>query len=95
MSPEQEAAAVAAVQHDDNVGRFVRIDWIDSGLAVHGWHSVDTVPQKLPRVVTVGMWMGESDEAVMVGGSHDVSNNNWGECQLILKATITERTWLS
>lgn len=95
MTPEAEVAAVASIVGDEDEGRPVRIKWTDSGMAVHGWQQRDSIAPTMPAIETVGLWMGESADVVMVGGSRDPNNSNWGECQLIWKPSITSKEWLS
>lgn len=100
MTPDEEAMHALTIESDDNVGRAVRIHWIDSGMSLHGWRTSDTLPEMTPYIETVGIWMGENPNVVMVGGSRDPSNvdsskGNWGECQLIWKLAITRMEWLS
>lgn len=92
---EAEAAEVASVSDDEHKGKAVRIRWIDSGLALHGWQRMDALPKDTPAIETVGLWMGENERVVMVGGSRDADNDNWGECQLIWKPSITAKEWLA
>ena len=91
MSVESES-----VSADDNTGRAVRVRWIDSGLAVgHGWKQTSELPSSVERVETVGLWMGENEEVVMVGGTRDTANESWLAVQLIYKPCITGMEWLS
>lgn len=89
-----EAAEALSVIEDDNLGKPVRVRWIDSGMSIHGWRQLPAVFEDPPSVETVGLWMGENERVVMVGGSRDADNENWGECQLIWKPSITSREWL-
>ena len=96
MTEEEIAAATeaASVEMDARTGRIVRIRWTDSGMAVHGWTQRSQMPTEMPAIETVGLWFGETDNVVMVAGSHDKHNDNWGECQLIWKPSITALEWL-
>lgn len=96
--PHEHAVAeeVANVNADADLGRPVRIVWIDSGLSVHnGWMDAKDLPAMVETVETVGLWMGENDSIVMVAGTRDSSNESWLHAQLIWKAAITAKEWLS
>lgn len=95
MTAEREAAEALSVAQDADIGRAVRITWIDSGQAAHGWQSIDSLPAATPTIETVGLWMGENANVMMVGGSHDAINCNWGECQLIWKPAVLNKEWLA
>lgn len=82
------------VMQDDDLGRPVRIRWIDSGLAVHGWSAEHELPKTVSHCESVGLWMGENDEVVMVGGTRDAETSNWLNVQLIWKPSIIEKEWL-
>lgn len=94
MSPEDEVKHVAAIAADADEGRPVRIRWTDSGMAIHGWQPREVIEPVMSSVETVGLWMGENEEIVMIGGSRDRLNGNWGECQLIWKPSISHKEWL-
>lgn len=96
MNVEAEVAAVRAITEDEDTGRAVQVTWTDSGQALHGWQSEATIREHvMPVIETVGIWIGESDDMVMVAGSRDETNCNWGECQLIWKPAISRKEWLT
>ena len=90
-----DADMVGTVMQDADKGRVVRVRWIDSGLAVHGWNHPHEVPKSVETVESVGLWMGENDEVVMVAGTRDMANDNWLNVQLIYKPCIIDKEWLS
>lgn len=90
-----EGEVIDTVMLDDNVGRAVRVRWIDSGLAVHGWKTIGELPQSVEEVETVGLWMGENDHCVMVGNTRDSKGNSWLGAQLIWKDAITTKEFLA
>ena len=87
------------ITSDENLGRPVRVNWIDSGLAVHSWTTLKDMPDNVEHVESVGLWMGENDNVVMLAGTRagtrDSSNDNWLNCQLIWKQAIIEQEWLT
>lgn len=89
-TPEQDT-----VMQDDDTGRIVRLRWLDSGLAVHGWHQMSDLPQSIEEVETVGLWMGQNDAVVMIGSSRDAHSNSWLGIQLVWKDAITTKEFLS
>ena len=91
---ELDAEVVGSVNQDDDLGRPVRILWIDSGLAVHGWTQRHEMPAMVETVESVGLWMGENDDVVMIGGTRDKGNHSWLNCQLIWKESIRGKEWL-
>jgi hypothetical protein len=94
MSPGDEIKHVMSIVADADEGRPVRVCWTDSGMAVHGWQSRESIDPVMSSIETVGLWMGEDEEIVMIGGSRDRLNENWGECQLIWKPSISLKEWL-
>jgi hypothetical protein len=90
-----EDIEVENVNADDDLGRPVRIKWIDSGLAVGSWTQARDLPDDVATVESIGMWMGENDHVVYLAGTRDVDNENWLNCQLIWKRAIIEKEWLT
>jgi hypothetical protein len=45
-------------------------------------------------VTSVGLWMGENDDVIMVAGAKDDANQNWLHVQLIWKPSIVRQVWL-
>jgi hypothetical protein len=82
------------VMADSDVGRPVRVRWIDSGLAVHGWNTFEELPASVEEVETVGLWMGENDDCIMIGSTRDSKANSWLGAQLIWKDAICKKEWL-
>jgi hypothetical protein len=95
----EEEAALSNITSDDNLGKPVRVRWIDSGLSLHRWLNKDDVEEKtkdmLSPVETVGLWMGENETVVMVGQSRDAEHANWMSAFLIWKPSIQAVEWLS
>lgn len=83
------------VMQDDDLGRPVRVRWMDSGLALTGWKQKTELPSFISPVESVGLWMGENDEVVMMAGAHDEDNHNWLNVQLIWKPSVIVKEWLS
>ena len=76
-----------------------RIHWTDSGMHLdHGWAKATAFAQSAMNwsgeVVTVGQVIHEDDSVVVVGLSHDTSNDEWYGAQLIYKPCITKRETL-
>jgi hypothetical protein len=92
---EEEAAEVRSVSQDEDTGRPVRVRWVDSGLGITGWKQMKDMPSDVSHCESVGLWMGENDRIVMIGGSRDDTNDNWNEAQLIWKPSIISKEWLS
>jgi hypothetical protein len=91
----EEEVAVTSVPQDADLGRVVRVRWTDSGLAMHGWQELrDASTKTVSDVETVGLWMGENDNVVMVAGTRDADNENWLNVQLIWKPSIISKEWL-
>jgi hypothetical protein len=86
---------IDTVMQDDYVGRPIRVMWIDSGLACDGWRTPGELPAMVETVESVGLWMGENDQVVMIGGTRDSQNNGWLHCQLIWKTAIQSTEWLT
>lgn len=86
---------VRNVTSDDDLGRAVRVRWMDSGLSVHGWRQISDIPTNVEECESVGLWMGENEHVVMLGGSRDSNNNNWNDVQLIWKPSMLVKEWLS
>lgn len=98
MSPSDPAGLAESegtVMQDSDLGRIVRIRWIDSGYALNGWTHTDKVPETVMTVESVGLWMGENDKVIMVAGTRDEANDNWLNVQLIYKPCIETKEWLS
>lgn len=100
MSPEEGTLEeTSVVGHPDEVGRPVRIRWVDSGMTVPRWAAASYIEGKtqdmLGAVETVGLWMGENEHVVMVGQSRDVTNGNWMAGTLIYKPCILDKEWLT
>lgn len=94
---EDTLAALSSLQQDEDTGRAVRIRWTDSGLAHHtGWQSFTsaTDDHKVMDVETVGIWMGENEQVVMVAHSRDADNDNWNVSMTIFKPCIISKEWL-
>lgn len=97
----KEIPELSNVMLDGDLGRVVRIRWIDSGMSLpHRWLTREQAMTKMETmesapVETVGLWMGENDYVVMVGQSRDRTNDNWMAAQLIWKQCITEKEFLS
>jgi len=90
-----EAPIDAIAVEGDNVGRAIRVVWVDSGLAVHdGWIDADSLPDNVETVESVGIWIGENDNVVIIAGTRDHENEQWLNCQLIWKKAIVEKRWL-
>lgn len=92
-----EREEMKTVNEDCNTGRAVRIVWTDSGLAHHaGWEKFRDVGERsrVMEVETVGIWMGENDDVVMVAHSRDDANQNWNVAMTIYKPCITQKVWL-
>jgi len=96
-SPETKGA-LADITSDDNLGRAVRVRWIDSGMHYDaGWaHREEFLGDDLKTMEceSVGLWMGESDHAVALGQTRDIENNNWMAAQIIWKPSILAVEWL-
>ena len=76
-----------------------RIHWTDSGQHMdHGWAKATVFAQSAMNwdgaVVTVGQVIHEDEDVLVVGLSHDVSNDTWYGAQLIYKPCITKRETL-
>lgn len=89
-----------SVNADDDLGRAVRVRWIDSGLAVHdGWMLRSELPDNVCTVETMGLWIGENEDVVMVAGTRAeagaMGSEQWLNCQLIWKPSIVSKEWLS
>lgn len=90
-----------SVNADEDLGRAVRVRWIDSGLAVHdGWMLRSELPDNVCTVETMGLWIGENEDVVMVAGTRAEagsmgSSEQWLNCQLIWKPSIVSQEWLS
>lgn len=73
-----------------------RVVWVDSGMHyAEEWKDLD-VFKSLARgwnglVTTVGTLMFEDENVVLLGLSHDESNDNWFGAQLIWKKAIESR----
>lgn len=94
MIPDEDITA------DADLGRSVRIRWIDSGLAAHdGWMSRSEIPTNVWTVETVGLWLGENDNVVAVAGTRALGEDKGSEqylnAQLIYKPCVVSKEWLS
>lgn len=84
-----------------DTGRIMLIEWTDSGMSRGGaWMSFDTATSEvcentLAPVVTVGLYMGEDDDVLVLAQSHAASENGYYNMQVVLKSCITKRGWLS
>jgi hypothetical protein len=84
---------------DDDVMRPVYIKWLDSGLFIaDGW---EPVAQVLPKArltgmtcTTIGHLVHEDDEVVVVGLSHDESNEAIYGAQVIARRNVLEFKYL-
>ena len=86
---------VTSVPEDDQRGRAIRVVWVDSGLAVHdGWMTAIELPDNVETVESVGIWIGENEHVVILGGTRDHKNEQWLNCQVIWKKAIVEKRWL-
>lgn len=83
-----------SISADLDLGRPVRIRWIDSGLSVTEWSDRHELPKDVSRVESVGLWIGENDHVVYIAGTRDVENEHWLNCQIIWKRAIIEQEWL-
>lgn len=90
-----EELAAKSVSADEDLGRPVRVRWLDSGLALYGWQQKGDLPDNVSEVESVGLWMGENENVVMVGGTRDAENQNWLNVQLIWKPCLVAKEWLS
>jgi hypothetical protein len=79
------------VTADENIGRAVRIRWIDSGLhsdrswaGLHEWE----LDMKAAECDTVGLWIGENENVVAVAQTHDAANGNWMAVQVVWKVAV-------
>lgn len=93
---QHDSEELSTVMQDDDVGRAVRIRWVDSGLAYGaGWQKIDDLPDiHVETCETVGIWMGENDNVVMVGQTRDAANDNWNQPMVIWKPSIVAKEWL-
>lgn len=95
-----ETLKAESVSEDDDLGRSVRVRWIDSGLAVHnGWMTRSELPDNVATVETVGLWLGENEHVVVVAGTRamgeEAGSEQYLNCQLIYKPCIVIKEWLS
>jgi len=91
----RDAAGDGSISEDRHTGRPVRVRWVDSGLSTGlGWKSWSELPANVEEVETVGLWMGENDNVVMVGGTRDQANDAWLNAQLVYKPCIRTVEWL-
>lgn len=86
------------IEQDPDLGRAVRIIWIDSGLhRSQGWGTLEDYKvhkDGVMEVETVGLWMGQSAKAIAVAQSRDEDNGNWMAAQIIYKPCIIRKEWL-
>ena len=98
MPQEEFEKALVDITQDPDLGRAVRIIWIDSGLhRDRGWAPREEFLESdfhVLEVETVGLWMGESDTAISIGQSRDAHNDNWIAAQIIYKPCIVRKEWL-
>lgn len=74
---------------------MVRVLWIDSGMHVdHGWGPVREYMQNATvakmKVLTVGILMAETEEAVAVALSYDDALDQWNGAQLIARQNVLD-----
>lgn len=79
---------------------YILVRWIDSGMHVdHGWDTLDKYKEDIESmcltVETVGKLMHETDDALMVGLTHDPTRSAWYGAQIICKSNIIEVVYLS
>ncbi len=90
----QDSSEPQDVMADEHLGRPLLVRWIDSGLALNGWTSQHDIPKTVSSVESVGLWIGENDEVMMIAGTRDEENCNWLNVQLIWKKAVTGKEWL-
>jgi len=95
-----EAVIAESISEDADLGRAVRVRWIDSGLAAHdGWMLMSEIPTDVATVETIGLWLGENDNVVMVAGTRAMEGMGQSEqylnAQVIWKPSIVSKEWLS
>jgi hypothetical protein len=100
LSTDVETLKAESVSEDVDLGRAVRVRWIDSGLAAHdGWMLRSDIPDNVATVETVGLWLGENDNVVMVAGTRATAESMGSEqylnAQVIYKPCIVSKEWLS
>ena len=82
------------ISEDADFGRYVKVTWVDSGLAVHpGWQTRADLPGNVATVESIGIWVGENDNVVALAGTR--SGDAILNCQLIYKPCIISKEWLS
>jgi len=93
------SAAAESVVEDADLGRPVRIRWIDSG----GHDNRAWAPRtefmaavELDDMVceTVGLWMGENDTVIAIAQTRDAHNGNWLSVQVIWKPALILKEYL-
>lgn len=85
------------ITEDSDLGRAVRIMWIDSGEHQdRGWDNRENFTDALvcSPCETVGMWLGESADAIIIAQSRDKHNDNWMAIQVIWKPSLVRKEWL-
>lgn len=82
------------VIEDPDTGRAVRVRWIDSGLHVEGWRRTDAIVAAPPEVETVGLWLGESMDAIAIASTRG-DEGAWLNVQVIWKDAVTTKEFLS
>lgn len=81
-----------------DIGDLIRIEWIDSGIALHGWQSAEDLRRKARGAaiaVTVGHYLGFStEEIVLVAQTRDISNEDYLNAQAIYTPCVKRVTLL-
>lgn len=100
MSHTEDELAAGSVSEDADLGRAIRVRWIDSGLSAHdGWMLKADIPTNVATVETVGLWLGENDNVVMVAGTRasaeSMGSEQYLNAQVIYKPCIVSKEWLS
>lgn len=86
------------ITEDEHLGRPCRARWIDSGMSRDkGWAKREAymaLESGAMECETVGLWLGEDDEHIVIAQTRDKQNDNWLMAQVIWKHAVLLVEWL-